>query len=119
MSCYIYFDRDQFLLLTSIDQSSEIPPYAEGYRDVIDDEVVSFSYSYTVVIYVRTGFLCDLHLCIAFPSLSYSQFVLFSVDWAVTLLYSSQPLFNSVIKNRYYVDSKGWHLCFYYIIGWN
>ena len=39
---------------TSIDQSSEIPPYAEGCRDVIDDEVVSFSSSYTVVICART-----------------------------------------------------------------
>ena len=29
---------------------------------MIDDEVVSFSYSYTVVIYVRTWFLCGLHL---------------------------------------------------------
>ena len=67
---------------------------------MIDDEVVSFSYSYTVVIYVRTGFLCDLHLCIDFPSLSYSQFVLFSVDWAVTLVYSYQQLFNSTMSTR-------------------
>ena len=44
------FNRDQLLLWTSFDQSSEIPPYAEGYRDAIDDEVISFSYSYTVVI---------------------------------------------------------------------
>ena len=73
VSYYIYFDRDQFLLLTSIDQSSEIPPYAEGYRDVIDDEVVSFSYSYTVVIYVRTGFLCYLHLYIDLSTLIVSQ----------------------------------------------
>ena len=75
MSCYIYFDRDQFLLLTSIDQSSEIPPYAEGYRDVIDDEVVSFSYSYTVVIYVRTGFLCYLNLYIDFSALINLKFI--------------------------------------------
>ena len=38
---------------TSFDQSSEIPLHAEGCVDVIDDEVVSLSYSYTVAIYVK------------------------------------------------------------------
>ena len=34
-----------------------MPPYAEGCRDVIDNEVVSLSYLYTIAIYVRTRIL--------------------------------------------------------------
>ena len=101
MSCYIYFDRDQFLLSTSIDQSSEIPPYAEGYRDVIDDEVVSFSYSYTVVIYVRTWFLCGLHLCVNLSSLvKLSKAVGFSVALAVVLHLPSTQIYKPAMSFR-------------------
>ena len=40
---------------TSIDQSSEIPPCVEGYKDVIDDEAVSLSFHMQLFSCVRTS----------------------------------------------------------------
>ena len=51
---YLNLLVDSNFSYTSIDLSSEMPPFVEGWKDVIDDEVVSLSYSYTVAIYVRT-----------------------------------------------------------------
>ena len=46
---YLNLLVDSNLSYTSIDLSSEMPPFVKGWKDVIDDEVVSLSYSYTVV----------------------------------------------------------------------
>ena len=46
---YLNLLVDSNFSYTSIDLSSEMPPFVEGWKDVIDDEVVSLSYSYTVV----------------------------------------------------------------------
>ena len=44
---YLNLLVDSYFSYTSIDLSSEMPPFVEGWKDVIDDEVVSLSYSYT------------------------------------------------------------------------
>ena len=47
---------------TSIDQSSEIPLHAEWCEDMIDDEVVPLSYSYTVAIFVKDYYILFKYL---------------------------------------------------------
>ena len=50
---YLNLLVDSNFSYTSIDLSLEMPPFVEGWKDVIDGEVVSLSYSYTVAIRVK------------------------------------------------------------------
>ena len=77
---YLNLLVDSIFSYTSIDLSSEMPPLVEREGDVIDDEVVSFSFSYTVVYLCQDWLLtklvflyisgpairCDLYCCFNF-----------------------------------------------------